>query len=173
MPIAPNAPRYIQLTQGKQTLVDASDYEWLNRYKWFAHKGGKGSKSGYIAERLIRPISRGPQVPEKMARKIMDVTDPNLEVDHKNHDTLDNRRKNLRIVTSAQNSQNRRRRSDNSSGYKGISNASIQEGVPRWRVRIQANGHGKHLGYFKTLEEAVAAYQAAAIEMHGEFACLE
>jgi hypothetical protein len=88
------------------------------------------------------------------------------QVDHRNHDTLDNRRSNLRTATASQNSTNRRRRSDNTSGTRGV---RFYAPNGKWLARIGVNGKRKHLGYFPTQEAAYAAYVDAAIEEHGEF----
>jgi hypothetical protein len=90
-------------------------------------------------------------------------------VDHVNGDGLDNRRANLRAATSAQNAQNRRRRSDNTSGYKGVSWHRSSE---RWSAYITADGRRHHLGRFDDPTDAARAYDTAARELHGAFAAL-
>lgn len=55
-----------------------------------------------------------------MHRPVMNARD-HEQVDHINHDGLDNRKENLRIVTNSQNGMNRRLTSANTSGYKGVS----------------------------------------------------
>ena len=55
-----------------------------------------------------------------MSRLIMDCDDSSLQVDHINHDTLDNRKRNLRVVTVSQNNMNKDVRSDNTSGHTGV-----------------------------------------------------
>ncbi|WP_342439310.1 HNH endonuclease [Paenibacillus sp. FSL L8-0436] len=74
-----------------------------------------------------------------------------LVVDHINHDTLDNRRKNLRIVTHAQNIQNRSLSRNNSSGVRGVSYCKAR-GL--WEVKFRVNYTTKHFGRYPTLEEA-------------------
>lgn len=83
-------------------------------------------------------------------------------VDHKNNDTLDNRRSNLRIASYSQNAQNRVAKS----GLKGVS----REPSGRYRARIEIAGKGVSLGTFDTAEDAARAYDAAAIARFGEFA---
>lgn len=91
-------------------------------------------------------------------------------VDHKDCDTLNNRRSNLRIVTRVQSNQNRRKRSDNTSGYKGV---TWNKRTQRWRASIGANGKHINLGHFDNPEDAYEAYCKAAKELHGEFARLD
>jgi len=76
----------------------------------------------------------------------------NLEVDHINRNRLDNRRKNLRIVTRGENRQNLGVRRDSGSGLRGL---TWCEATKKWRVRVRVNGKITHLGYFRNKDEAV------------------
>jgi len=87
-------------------------------------------------------------------------------VDHINHDSLDNRRSNLRVATVQQNAQNMRLRVDSSTGYKGVYNHSKGGYV----AQIWIDKKHKYLGYFQTPELAHEAYCKAAKEHFGEFA---
>lgn len=92
---------------------------------------------------------------------------PNHLLDHANGRPDDNRIANLRPATMAQNMQNSRRFSTNSSGFKGV---CFCRQTRRWRAHIVVAGHYIHLGRFPSPEEAHAAYVAAAIKHFGEFA---
>jgi hypothetical protein len=94
----------------------------------------------------------------------------NLQVDHINGNTLDNRRCNLRTCTQAQNAQNRPKSSANKSGYKGV---SINKVTGKWIAVIVSNRVRFYLGSFSTREEAKEAYNAACKRLHGEFANTE
>lgn len=83
---------------------------------------------------------------------------PNSEVDHINGNRADNRINNLRLVTSSENKQNMKRRTDCPSGVTGVYWWPQSE---KWRVQIAARGIRQHIGMFKTFEEAVAARKAA------------
>ena len=87
-------------------------------------------------------------------------------VDHINHDTLDNRRCNLRICNTKQNNANRRRLRP---GYKGV---EYSPKLSKWRARIRANGKLIQLGCFTFAEDAARAYDCAAAYFFGDFAHL-
>ena len=96
--------------------------------------------------------------------RLINNTKSELQTDHINGNKLDNRCSNLRLATARQNSQNRKLRSDNSTGFKGVYN--------RWgkyRAAIRINGKLKHLGIFDTPEEASEEYQRIAVNLHGAF----
>lgn len=90
-------------------------------------------------------------------------------VDHKNNNSLDNRRSNLRLATPLQNAQNARIRKDNTSGYKGV---FWDKHAQKWRARIRVNKRYKYLGCFDTPEDAYKAYCQASRIYHGEFSRL-
>ncbi|HCF4483434.1 TPA: AP2 domain-containing protein [Pseudomonas aeruginosa] len=87
-------------------------------------------------------------------------------IDHRDGDKLNNRRSNLREATQGENAKNTRLAKNNSSGFKGVSRTA--EG--RWRARITVGRKEVRLGNFDTREEAAAAYDLAALQLHGEFA---
>ena len=112
-------------------------------------------------------------------------SDKGLIVDHINHDPLDNRRENLRIVTVHQSMQNRRKPQLNKNGqvptskYKGVCLVTKHKtrvtGEPYiytfWRYSIY-DGDKKYEGQAKTEKEAALAYNELAKKYHGEYAVL-
>lgn len=88
-------------------------------------------------------------------------------VDHINGVRTDNRWSNLRPATVAQNTWNSKKRSDNTTGHRGV---VWIPSIKLWRAKIQANCRVYEIGYFKTKEAAVRAYQRRAKEFHGDFA---
>ena len=79
----------------------------------------------------------------------------NMQIDHKDRDTLNDRIENLRSVTHSGNMQNQIRK-----GYSWETNKN------RWRSRITINNKTIHLGYFETEKEAAAAYQNGKGKYH-------
>ena len=89
-------------------------------------------------------------------------------VDHRDGNPQNNSLENLRWCTHAENNRNSKKRKDNTSDHKGV---SFHKAKGKWRAYIYVNGKQKSLGYFHTKEEAAAAYEKAARELHGEFFC--
>jgi len=105
-----------------------------------------------------------------MHREVIGPPD-HLEVDHINHNGLDNRKANIRPATHTQNNFNRLiiKRKGSSSKYRGVSWCKRKK---RWRARICVNGEKKLIEYFKDEIQAAKAYDKAAKKYYGQFACL-
>lgn len=144
--------KLITLSKGYSTRVDDADFEFLNQWKWYYCDGYAVRDQGRKRILLHRFLISENEI---------------LEVDHSNRDTLDNQRSNLRECSHAQNNHNVGLRTDNVSGYKGVSYAKRER---KWRCQIQVNSASRSLGYFSTPEEAAKAYDVAAIKFFGEFA---
>lgn len=89
---------------------------------------------------------------------------PDTDVDHRNTVKSENWFGNLRKATRGQNMSNTVKRSDNTSGAKGVYLDGKQ-----WKAQIGHHGKVIHIGRFDTFEDAVAARQAVARVLHGEF----
>jgi hypothetical protein len=93
-----------------------------------------------------------------------------LQVDHINHDKLDNRKENLRLVTRSQNLQNRSlTTSPCTSRFKGV---SWNKNSNKWLVHIKFEGNVLHLGLFDDELLAAKTYNEKAKELYQEFAFL-
>jgi hypothetical protein len=91
---------------------------------------------------------------------------PLSDVDHINGNRADNRISNLRLATRSQNVLNSDMKSNNKSGYKGV---SWDKAKRRWRVCCSVSGKNVHVGYFRDLVKASQAYNEFAKKNHGEF----
>lgn len=151
----------IPLTQGYFATVDDADYPAVLAHKWYAHRMGRR----VYAERHIRRPD-GSRTTQCLHQFLM----PNAEsVDHINGDERNNCRENLRAATTQQNTRGFQRKPiGTSSRFRGVGWHSRDL---RWVSRIRVNGKLFHLGYFSVEESAARAYDAAAREHFGEFAC--
>lgn len=93
------------------------------------------------------------------------------EVDHINRVRDDNRWCNLRLASGRENSCNNTKRKNTLHKYKGVCLMKDTRKKP-WEAYIRKDNKKKHLGYFYTEEGAAYAYNKAAQEIYGEFACL-
>ena len=145
-------------------LVDAEDFGLVNNYRWWGTKPSVRSKNIY-------PFTQINKKTVYMHRLIVRASKLE-EIDHKNLDSLDNRKNNLRICTRAENIHNAEVRKNCKSGLKGVSLASETRRKKKWRARVRVNGKEKVIGYFFTKEEAGEAFDKEAKKYHGEFARL-
>ncbi len=154
--------RLIALTNDQFTIVDAADYEELSRFNWQANLDK--STGGYYAQRGIN-LGDGKFCKIIMHRLILGLAHGDKRIgDHiYPGNTLDNRRKNLRIVNDILSSQNKRLRDDNVSGCAGVSPVR-----GKWISGITVNKIRIHLGTFSRLEDAIAIRKKAELRFFGE-----
>lgn len=150
---------------GLVAIVDDDDFERLSAVKWQA--SSRKHKTIYAVHTSPKDDS-GKRVKLLMHREVIGAP-RGVKVDHKNRNGLDNRRENLRLATNAQNARNVSRRSDNKSGYKGV---GFHRATGAWAAQIVVDGRHEHLGLFSSKEEAAAAYDAAAVRLHGDYAVI-
>lgn len=152
----------IPLTQGKVAIVDTSDYEWLNRFKWYATKGHQT----YYAVRNIT-VGKKRRRLQQMHRIILGLQrDDKRQCDHRDSNGLNNQLSNLRVCTSRQNCRSQRKKG-NISKYKGV---HWNKRADKWRSLIRTNEKRIYLGLFNSEIDAARAYDVAAPKHHGNFA---
>jgi hypothetical protein len=132
-PVVDGDVAYVELTKGQTTVIDADDAVEVGRFSWYAVR----HRDSYYAE------TRFPGKGTVGLHRFLLGFPENL-VDHKNGNTLDNRRKNLREVTNPQNQQNRQgARRDSSTGIRGVSIISRPYGdtiYQYYRGRVRHDG---------------------------------
>jgi hypothetical protein len=116
----------------------------------FAGLNNHGYKQGAVDRRML--------IGHRVAWAIVHGEWPDGHIDHINGDRADNRISNLRIATPVENNRNMRKFVSNSSGVTGV---NYHKRDKRYRAFISIEDRSVHLGNFLTIEEAIAARQAA------------
>jgi AP2 domain/HNH endonuclease len=156
--------RELPLSRGEVALVDDEDFDRVAAIgKWYANPS---CQTFYARKNFSVGTRRAPRYTSLLMHTL--ITGWAL-VDHVNHNGLDNRRANLRQATEQQNSRNRRLRSDNTTGYKGVSFRSKRGD---WTACIWDGHRTRHLGRHSNPISAAIAYDVAARQLFGEFAHL-
>jgi hypothetical protein len=155
----------LKLTNGKVAIVDEEDYNNLIKYKWYATLGksgyyAKSNRVGYMHRFIVK-------------------TPPNMITDHINHNTLDNRKSNLRICTYGQNKMNSSAKKNGKSKYLGVSVIkNIRKHKQNTKIyiyylaEISKDCKVIYSKLFKIELDAAKQYDNWAKEVHGEFANL-
>ena len=151
-------------------LIDTEDLDRIKNHNWCG-----GWRKGYQNRHYIQyseyqgTINGKPKYKSILLHKfIMDVWDKR-KVDHINHDSLDNTRKNLRVIENKLNLLNRK--SKNSNNKSGFRNVSWHERDNRWVVQLQVEGKNTILKRFKKdqLEEAGVYAEEMRQKYYGEY----
>lgn len=147
----------------KEVLIDDDDYDRIKDYSWcfMISDNRPYALTRFYTEKQGKNIL--------LHRFIMDCPD-NMVIDHINHNTLDNRKCNLRICTDKENSRNSKKPDIKcSSKYKGV---CFCKQTKLWTSQIMVNRKYIWLKRHKTEELAALAYNEAAIKYFDKFACL-
>lgn len=138
-------------------LVDVEDFDRIIYQSWYLFDSHRVSyvrgRDGILLHRFVLDVSQ------------------DVEVDHVNHNGLDNRKSNLRVCTSRQNSMNcrgKRKWVGRASKYKGV----CLHSCGLWQAEIRIYGKKQYIGLFTSEVHAARAYDYMATEFFGSFACL-
>ena len=164
---------------GKHTItIDTEDWDKVKEYRW-SIKGSSTQTYPYAITFIPRPggghreskdgYRRHWSVGLLLHHLIIGKPPKGMVVDHVQHDGLDNRKENLRIVTFQQNHWNRKGQRNSSSNYKGV---SLQKTSKKWMSQLWTNGKRIYIGSFSCEHEAALAYNKKAVELWGESALL-
>lgn len=133
------------------TYVSKEDYEILNKFKWYKTNDGYVMGNTKIL-RIHRYI---------MIEILKNDIDFHIFVDHINNNRLDNRRENLRIVTTSENNRNRKKHKDKK--YYGVTFDKIRK---MFRCRLKINKDIPELNAYYIIEEHAAYQYDAWIKKH-------
>lgn len=142
--------KIINLTQGKTTLVDDTDFDFLNQFKWHVQKSK--SRAGYINWYAKK---QNISMAEMIIGKIK-----GLEIDHLDGDGLNNQRKNLRHITHKENCNNRHIRK--LSKYNGVYFDFINK---KWRCKVKVGDKYINSYCYNTEKEAFSALIKAKLRI--------
>jgi len=157
----------IQLREGELALVDDETHSYLAALGPWRLCEGFARRTGRVRGRG----RRGPKALNKfnfMHHEVFRFIGIDTElIDFRDRNRLNCQLWNLRPATKAQDTRNRTKQSNNTSGYIGVYSTQ-----GRWLASITFNGKQMHIGYYDTPEEAARARDNEAIRLHGEFASL-
>jgi hypothetical protein len=148
--------KQIPLSKGNFAIIDDLDFGFIGRFKWHT----SGSEYPYA----VRFATGGKKREIIHMHRLLMGVGSDVTVDHINHNTLDNRRENLRVCTL---SENLGGQVSLKPGFKSIY-GPFGKKRPRWRAFCAS----KYLGTYGSEEEAVKAYNDAAVKRWGQFALL-
>lgn len=143
-----------------EALVSTNDLPKLKAtdYSWHA-KWNENNKSFYVvASKIIDGVKK--TIP---LHRFLTDAQPDQIPDHINHQPLDNRRENLRLISVGGNNQNLKGAKKNSKS--GIRCVSWHKVTQKWRVQIGVKGKTKHIGFYHDIKEA----EKAAIEARAKY----
>lgn len=138
-------------SKGKEFYFDLDDYDKIKDRCWYINSHNfvvnKTSKEFVMLHRLVMAAKNGEYV------------------DHINHSRIDNRKRNLRIVTNAQNQWNKSKQANNTSGIRGV---TYDKSRSKWQAQLTVNGQ-HHKRRFSDKEDAIAQRKSWEEEFFGEY----
>lgn len=158
--------KLLPLTRGLSTKIDDADFERVAKFKWYA----QWCNGTFYAARRESRSKAHPSGKLVLLHRYLCAGE---RVDHRNFDTLDNQRDNLRPASVSQNQQHQRKQKPpSSSRFKGVCYAPQLNKRNPWIAYISVLRKRYHIGYFSSEERAARAYNNAAVFFHGDFAVL-
>ena len=146
------------LSTGNKFYIDIKDYDLIKDYYW------SESKNHYVVHYSKEQTSKYMYMHRILFKDIKPF--PQNVVDHINHNTLDNRRCNLRVVTQMENMKNQKIRTTNKTGVTGV---TYRPDMNKWEVTIGVNYCTIHVGIFENFDEAVEARKQAENKYFKEY----
>ncbi len=139
-------------------LISPEDYEKVIKIKWHLHIDKWKTQDGIIEKKYVNGALNNKHI--RLHSFILGKAEKGFVIDHINGDGLDNRRENLRFITYAQNSQNKKKSKNK---YYGI---VYREDINKWQV----SANKKYLGCYNNELDAAKAYDCHVLKLYGESA---
>ena len=158
---------FIALTRERVACVDEEDYERVSKHSWHSRQAKDKHGTRYYAGTAIwSPITKKLQYVQ-LHRFVMDEYDPNVFIDHMDHNGENCLKQNLRVCTNGQNVQNQRVRNHTACKMKGVKPVT---GCDTFQVSIRIDGKYTYMGLTKTIAEGGHIYDFWAAYFYKEFA---
>lgn len=156
----------VPLTMGYVAIIDAADREFVAPHNWTVMIGKRADGTiKYLY--AYRKSKKSEGVPRTILLHRFLMGEPEgILIDHRDRDGLNCRKSNLRTATISQNGCNQGLRSNNTSGFKGVSR---ERRTDKWVAQIAHKSEQVYLGTHSTLEAAARAYSDASKRLHGDF----
>lgn len=165
---------FLYPTDGKryETLIDTSDLEYVKSLDLYWNLRRDVNTNGFYARSTERYLGEDGKMHGRSRYLHVELINPehnpDVYVDHRDHDGLNNRRKNLRRSENKENTKHRKaKNSNNTSGYRNVM-LDKQSGL--WMVRLQVNKKAKTLGKFEDVHEAGEYAEQMRQKYYGKYA---
>ncbi|MFA7157432.1 MAG: hypothetical protein WC123_07070 [Bacilli bacterium] len=142
--------------KGEEFYFDLEDYDKIKDYCWSLDK----------YKYVITTLNQEKEKTTLLMHRLITNCPDDMDVDHEFHETWDNRKDFLRIVTRSNNCMNRSLHSNNTSGVTGVYWNSKTE---KWRAQITVDNNKMQLGSFDNKEDAIEVRKQAELEYFGEY----
>ena len=152
------------MSNNKHVKIDIEDYDLLKNFGWYDNGIGY-VRTGVTLNGNFKRFYMHDFIMGCINEKYDFVNDKYV-VDHINHDTYDNRKKNLRVITQSQNIMNSKLQKNNKSGISGV---YFDDDYKKWMARITKNREVILLGSFENYNDAVEARRSAEEKYFGEY----
>lgn len=144
-------------------------FNLTNRVKIGDPAGSLHKVTGYYKIGISGKIYFNHKIIYCLANNIEPIDLLNFEIDHRDRNKKNNSSNNLRITTINQNRANTINRKNNTTGFKGVYWNKIAK---KYLASIRYNSKLIYLGYFNNKIDAAKSYNKKALELFGEYACL-
>lgn len=147
--------------KGYSIEIDSENFELILNYSWSASVSKKGIKKKIYFLSIINGKTT-------YLHRMINKTPSGKICDHKDGNTLNCKRENLRVVTALQNRLNASKIPNSKSKYKGVYVKNNRKN--KYYSLVQRQGlPALFFGYFYTEEEAADAYNNKMKELYGEY----